>query len=115
MTCATPTLFDGVRTRRARKPEAVRLAKRGQTTSLEAALEHVASGQHTTDCLAVFAALQRWPGRTSRKLAELAGLDRPLVGRRLPDLKKRGWARKGEIVKDDNGIRAATWWPAEVR
>ena len=50
------------------------------------------SGAHSAQNLKFLAALKRRPFRTSKQLAAESGLDRHMVGRRLPDLKADGYA-----------------------
>lgn len=112
------TLFDDLpaRARPRKRPEATRLARRGQQTSLEAAEELVKVGDHARQMLAVQAALAARPGLTSLQLAAASGIDRYIVARRLPDLARMGRARKGETVRDpETGRSAVTWWPVEFK
>lgn len=59
-------------------------------TSHEAADELVSSGQHTSQKSIVYKALRLYPNLTSAELANAVRLDRYLVARRLPDLKRDG-------------------------
>ena len=53
---------------------------------------HGAASTHRAECLA---AVQQWPGRTSKELTELAGIpDRYRASRRLPELLKAGLVRR---------------------
>ena len=65
------------------------------------------SGKAKIQRQSVLAALRRYPGSTSRQLAQLSGLDRYVTARRLPELAVEGTVRRvqpegAEIV----------WWPA---
>lgn len=71
-----------------------------------------ASGKRHVQRHDVLAALQRNPGVTSFELAEIEGLDRYIVARRLPDCRSAGEAVTG--VKRScqvSGKTAQTWWP----
>lgn len=47
-------------------------------------------------------------GKTSAELAQLSGLDRAMIARRLPELTT---VKKGIAVKCSvNGTQAVTWW-----
>jgi len=67
------------------------------------------SGKLNRQCTEVLVLLCQYPGLTSRKLGEIegTGLDRYDTGRRLPDLKKKGFARSTD-AEDCNELR---WWP----
>lgn len=112
MTCATPTLFDDLRA--PRRPIARRMAKRGQETSLAAAFEHVACGEHRRQSIVVLLAVQASPGLTSLQLSKRCDCDRQAVARRLPELEKDGYIRRGDKVTDDTGRKAISWWPVEA-
>ena len=86
-------------------------------TSHAAARQVTKDGTRKRQALAVLAAVQRWPSRTSAELARMAGLDRHLVARRLPELAD---ARNGALV--DRGVArrcnvtgklALTWEPTK--
>lgn len=75
-----------------------------------AASEVTVSGRRARQCQEVLAAVKKWPGRTSAELAQLAGLDRHLVARRLPDLEHRLLIRKGPMREClVSGRKAVTW------
>jgi hypothetical protein len=62
---------------------------------------------------AVLAALTRWPGSTAVELAKVAGLDRYLVSRRLPELVPV-WARRGKPrVCTVAGTIQGTWYAVD--
>jgi len=58
----------------------------------------------------VLAALKKYPGSTSKQLAQLAGLDRTMVGRRLPEMEIEGDARCAG--RDPEAKHELIWWPA---
>lgn len=62
-------------------------------SSFEAAEELVASGDLETQEQEVLAALKLHPGLSSKKLAEVSGLNRYTVARRLPGLRYKGRAQ----------------------
>lgn len=64
-------------------------------TSFDAGERFEKSGHLRGQMLLVLLALRKWPGRTSAELAQLAGLDRHAVARRLPNLASRGLAERG--------------------
>jgi len=79
-------------------------------TSREAA-DNAPIGEQCTD---VLIALRQHPGVSSRRLAELSGLDRHTVGRRFSELRLKGLAHKrldpftGKASRDEYGERV---WP----
>lgn len=75
-----------------------------------AAAEITRSGLRGAQKQKVLAALRNAPGRTSAELAALAGLERYLVARRLPDLMHDGLVKQAEIRNCRvTGRRAVTW------
>jgi DNA-binding MarR family transcriptional regulator len=52
------------------------------------------SGRAARQLAETLEAVRRYPRRTSRELADLAGLDRHAVGRRLPELETIGRVRR---------------------
>lgn len=54
----------------------------------------------------VLHALNLVPGVSTKRLAELTGLDRYMVGRRMPELERRGLVRRGGV--EDGGV---CWFP----
>lgn len=54
----------------------------------------------------ILAAVRACPGRTSKQLAQLTGLERHEVARRLPELRSDGAVYVAQI-----GEREMTWWP----
>lgn len=74
--------------------------------SRAAAERVVRSGQTARQHLEVLEALRRHPGLTSRELAARTGLDRHMLGRRLPELAAAGSARR----EQPGGEREWRWW-----
>jgi len=65
---------------------------------------------HGAQCAAVLKALRLQPGSTSRELAQRMCMDRYMVARRLPDLRKKGAVKQGpQRVCEVAGHRAVTW------
>ena len=54
------------------------------------------------------AAVKMYPGQTSKELAELTGLDRHMLGRRLPELLKAG-----QIWRHERG--ECRWYPIDSK
>lgn len=79
-------------------------------TSHEAEDALTRSGQRAAQMAAAEEAVRQHPGRTSKRLAIVTGMDRHMLGRRLPDLEKLRRARRGEPADDPVG-RGVTWWP----
>lgn len=86
-------------------------ARRADPNSSHAAADLVHS--HTNiaksqreQCLA---ALKKYPGSTSKQLAQLAGLDRTMVARRLPEMEIEGDARC--TGRDPEARHELIWWP----
>lgn len=50
--------------------------------------------------------VKRWPGNTSKNLAELARVDRHALAKRLPELESKGWIRR-----EERGREELRWWP----
>lgn len=70
------------------------------------------SGVYDKQIMVVLAALRRLPFRTSKQLAEDAGLERHLVGRRLPDLENEGWAVSRNDTKEKTWSMTDAGWAA---
>jgi DNA-binding MarR family transcriptional regulator len=89
------------------------MARRTDPASSHAAASDLArSGKHEGQCLAVLAWVHKHPGRTSRELAELSGMDRHLVAKRTADLEHKQLARKGAMrACSISGKQAVTWEP----
>jgi len=63
-----------------------------------------ASGRRASDQRKVLEAVKKYPGRTSKELAEIAGLERYMTARRLPDL------LDAKLVTRLNGENGWRWW-----
>jgi hypothetical protein len=101
----TKSLFDSPE----RKPDIPKQLGRGFGKNFDRPLAHRAdpptsfaagdrfkkSGRLRGQMLLVLLALRKWPGKTSAELAQLAGLERHAVARRLPNLAERGLAERG--------------------
>lgn len=82
------------------------------STSHEAAAFVVASGIQTDQQAQAAAAVKRNPGMTSMELSQLTGLDRHMLGRRLPELLGDGRAWRGPKKRCSvSQCSACTWWP----
>ncbi|MCP4549479.1 MAG: hypothetical protein GY835_23740 [bacterium] len=66
------------------------------------------SGRRWTQCGLVMGAVHRWPGKTSRELAELMGADRHMVAKRLADLRA-----VGRVANPASNIREYIWVATE--
>lgn len=66
-------------------------------SSHRAAQAIVKSGARKRQADAVLEALRSFDGSTTRELAELAGLDRYMVGRRMPELAREGRVKRVEF------------------
>lgn len=76
-----------------------------------AALE--ASGELGKQHRRALEAVRRNNGMTSKHLAQLTGLDRHMLGRRLPELERSGLVKRGPMVKGEEGrAEGVTWWTA---
>lgn len=86
-------------------------------SSHEAGRKLTESGQRSTGKALVLQSLRLLVGEngvplTSAELAEKAGLDRYMVARRLPDLRRDGWAQKcEERICTVSRYLALTWRP----
>lgn len=81
-------------------------------TSHEAASYLVASGMQRDQQSTAAAAVQQHPGLTSMKLADVTGLDRYMLARRLPELLKTKQVWRGPAMPCPvSGRSACTWWP----
>lgn len=93
--------FDDIATRRL--PRARRNDGDGSHAAADA-LER--SGRAAQQLAAVLDAVRKHTGSTSRELAALTGLDRHLVGRRLPELAARGLVDRVHCAGAE-----LRWWP----
>lgn len=88
---------------RARDPESSHLAAKEITANGK----RQAQQQQTSD------AVRAHPGRTSQELAQITGLDRYMLARRLPECVTAGTVKKGALIECIVTRRKAiAWWPA---
>lgn len=80
------------------------------TTSHAAAEDVTSSGVRAVQMMRVFAGVKSFPGRTSRELAELVGIERHAAARRTADLEHLGMVRKGPSRVCTLGGRPAVTW-----
>lgn len=92
-----------------RKPNVPKLSGSGFENKVDRPLAHRAdpltsfaagerferTGRLRGQMLLVLLGLRKWSGKTSAELAQLTGLDRHAVARRLPNLASRGLAERG--------------------
>lgn len=79
-----------------------------------AAADITADGTRAAQHHQVLRAVRRWPGLTSRELAQAAGGDRYVVARRLPEVESTGLVHRGPMRPCRvSGRQALTWWPAD--
>ena len=94
--------------------ERTRARESDPDTSVEAAHEVVASGTLSKQCQAVLNGLRRHDGSTSAEIGQvLGGGDRfrTMAGRRMSDLAREGFVRRGpRRACRVNGTNATTWW-----
>lgn len=84
-------------------------------SSHRAADEVTASGRRAAQIAQVIDAVRHYPGRTSMELADLTGLDRYLLARRLPEAVTAGTVVKGAQRECRVSHRLAlTWLPVEA-
>lgn len=101
---ATPPLF-------AREPPRARRTDPATSKEAAAMVRDVAKCQQAD----VLRAVRAYPHRTSKQLANEAGMDRYMVARRLPELLALGLVRTGEAVRQANGRRGLTWYAVEAQ
>lgn len=81
-------------------------------TSHLAAEDVTLSGKRVQQQRQAVAAVRAKPGMTSFELAMACGLDRYMLGRRLPECAKGGAVTKGDVRECGiTGHKALTWWP----
>ncbi|MDE2256110.1 MAG: helix-turn-helix transcriptional regulator, partial [Betaproteobacteria bacterium] len=70
------------------------------------------SGQASSQRAAVLKAVQALPGHTSYELANRVPIDRYVLARRLPELRKAGLVRNGQQSRECQvtGNNAMTWY-----
>lgn len=82
------------------------------STSHAAADYVVSSGIQKDQHEKAAAAVKQYPGVTSHRLAQLTGLDRYMLARRLPELIKAEVVYRGPNMECPvSGRSACTWWP----
>lgn len=82
------------------------------STSHEAGSYVAASGIQRDQQSKAAAAVKQHPGLTSMKLADVTGLDRYMLARRLPELLKTKQVWRGPAMPCPvSGRSACTWWP----
>lgn len=82
------------------------------STSHVAAADLVARGMQAVQHAKTEAAVVLHPGQSSLHLATLTGLDRHMLGRRLPELAREGRIWRGPTAHcGTTGKPACTWWP----
>lgn len=84
-------------------------------SSHEAERAHTDSGARRTEQARARAAVSMHPGYTSFDLAQITGIERHVLGRRLPELEAVGLVRRGPIARSSNGRRGVTWLPVPVQ
>ena len=82
------------------------------TSSHVAAADLIATGKLLDQQTKAAVAVQRHPGQSSLHLSTLTGLDRHMLGRRLPELAREGRIWRGPSAPcATTGKPACTWWP----
>lgn len=82
------------------------------STSHEAGSYVASSGIQRDQQSTAAAAVKQHPGLTSMKLADVTGLDRYMLARRLPELLKTKQVWRGPAMPCPvSGRSACTWWP----
>lgn len=81
-------------------------------TSHLAAKKHRDSGKADCHAAIVLAEVRKIPGETSAELAQWSGLDRHEAARRLSDLERKGFVKKGDKrICRLRGSLMVTWFP----
>lgn len=84
-------------------------------SSHEAADDITMSGQRAFQQKTTANAVRRFPGFTSRELAEKLKLDRYMLARRLSECEAAGEVRRGQMRRCGVSKKlATTWYPPEV-
>lgn len=82
------------------------------SSSHAAASELISTGKLLEQQTKAAVAVQRHPGHSSLHLSVLTGLDRHMLGRRLPELARQGRIWRGPSAPcATTGKPACTWWP----
>ncbi|WP_117310020.1 winged helix-turn-helix domain-containing protein [Stenotrophomonas sp. G4] len=90
----------------------VRARSTDPRSSHAAAADLIASGALHAQHAKTEAAVIRHPGQSSLHLSKLTGLDRHMLGRRLPELARAGRIWRGPVAPCEiTGKPACTWWP----
>jgi len=85
-------------------------------TSHEAAAHITDSGARAFQQGQTVAAVRAYPGRTMQELAELTGLDRYMLGRRVSECETAGLVVRGAKRQCSvTGRSAEPWWPVDDR
>lgn len=97
---------------RMREPAPATLARSTDPESSQDAAEATTrSGRAAGQRRAVLAALCVEDGATSAELAERMNVSRYMPARRLPELERLGYVRRGEArICAAHGTKALTWW-----
>jgi len=83
-------------------------------SSKAAAKEITESGAREGQLRDALDLVRKHPGHTSLELTDFGTLDRYQLARRLPELERMGYARKGQIRLCRKGKRdAAPWYPVD--
>lgn len=81
-------------------------------SSHAAASDLISTGKFLDQQTKAAVAVQRYPGQSSLHLSALTGLDRHMLGRRLPELARQGRIWRGPSAPCAiTGKPACTWWP----
>lgn len=82
-------------------------ARRSDPLSSHEAADKVSrSGRARLQAQHALALVREYPGSTSKELAELSGMDRYALARRLPELEQGGL-----ITRTSEGSKELRWWP----
>jgi len=84
-------------------------------TSFLAAEQAERDGTISRQAAEVLAAVERFPGRTSKELSKLSGLDRFAIARRLPELRDAGHLKEGPKRLDAFSRTPALTWEINTR
>lgn len=99
-----------------RRVETPAARKTDPVTSHLAAEYHTRSGDRARQQAQTAEAVRLHPGHTSQELAQLTGLDRYMLARRLPECVTAGRVTKGSTQRCSvTGRLALTWWPVVER
>jgi predicted ArsR family transcriptional regulator len=79
-------------------------------TSHQAAAEITADGTRAAQQQRTLDGVTRYPGLTSRELAQRLGMDRHAIARRLPELEAADLVQKDQVRRCSIGGRSAVTW-----